>query len=904
MFRFLELALHGWDLWSPTRIPLDRDVILVQGPNGSGKTTLLDALRQILNAPKLSSKRRLHHYLRRPDEPALLWAVVSNRADRSGRIPFVGERIVTEQVTLGCAVVPGTGGAPEKRYVVLPNRATIDELERVLLKSRDFLTPERYSRVLERAGVTSSLMQVLAIEQGKTNSLFEMSARTLFRTIIEMLGDRVVLDRYREARRRYEDSKKEVDRQASELLDKQANLNAILRRVQQRRDWEAQDEKVKVLEAKLPAADLQQQLKLHAELKKSVSSLHASIDRLKGELSRLASIQQYLQELLPQLTEAATRAKAHAEEAERHKDEMLREETRASQALKELRAMQVDFDLLPEGDLAQCEADLEAAQQTHFEAKTRVEQAQKEKDARLRKVQRLRDSHSSYPEEVEQTLALLSQRGIEATLLCDVVNVVDASMTDAAELALGDARYALLIGSQDEDTTFSVAREQNFPGPVYSGSRLGVAQDVCGLHLSATAPEWLREWTQGVSLQADGSFSDARGTWVASVKERVLGGEGRKAALREAEIVLSVASQDLVTAHDLLSESERCRTAAEKAANAQRRRQTLLAQLSDLDAVRARATELASKLQAAKEALTAARGHSETAQDDLRNKAQEQRTGSKDVEDKRKELEQHQKNLIDQEEKLTACGQEIQRLRSIVPFELRVRAEQGELDSRETIKADLERARREQSEQGDPPGEEVKEEARHLESNVKELEHHVDKRRTEAERACEELSHCRQHYLTIIDTALHDYRQRVIRIAQDADVAVTMQIPRLQDNDQLLDEAEINVSFGFDGKQQLPMGDSSFSGGQQVIAALTLLMGMAETDGQGFFMVDEPFAHLSLDRIDDVGRFLRSTRAQFILTAPTTLDRAQLDPASQVIVTRKKRPQDQYAPVPLVAVAA
>jgi hypothetical protein len=77
---------------------------------------------------------------------------------------------------------------------------------------------------------------------------------------------------------------------------------------------------------------------------------------------------------------------------------------------------------------------------------------------------------------------------------------------------------------------------------------------------------------------------------------------------------------------------------------------------------------------------------------------------------------------------------------------------------------------------------------------------------------------------------------------------------------------------------------------------------MAETDGHGFFMLDEPFAHLSIDRIDDVGRFLRGTRAQFILTAPTTLDRAQLDPASLLIVLQKKRPNDTYAPVPIVAV--
>jgi chromosome segregation ATPase len=130
-----------------------------------------------------------------------------------------------------------------------------------------------------------------------------------------------------------------------------------------------------------------------------------------------------------------------------------------------------------------------------------------------------------------------------------------------------------------------------------------------------------------------------------------------------------------------------------------------------------------------------------------------------------------------------------------------------------------------------------------------------------------------------------------------------MEIPRLVDDDRILDEAAIEVRFGFDGKAPLPLGDPSFSGGQQVIAGLILLMAMAETDGRGFFMLDEPFAHLSLDRVDQVGRFLRAARAQFILTAPTTLDRAQLDPASLVIVLQKKRPGEPHAPVPIVAEA-
>ncbi len=69
MFRFLELSPHGWDLWPAVRVPLDRDVVLVPGTNGSGKTTLLDAIRQLLDAPRLSSKLGLENYLPRAPLP-------------------------------------------------------------------------------------------------------------------------------------------------------------------------------------------------------------------------------------------------------------------------------------------------------------------------------------------------------------------------------------------------------------------------------------------------------------------------------------------------------------------------------------------------------------------------------------------------------------------------------------------------------------------------------------------------------------------------------------------------------------------------------------------------------------------------------------------------------------------
>src|SRR5437899_3769775 len=238
MFRFIELAMHNWDLWQPVRIKLDRDIVVITGPNGSGKTTLLDAVRQLLNAPRLSSKRRLQHYLRHPDAPVLIQAVVSNEEGNGTGRPFRRERITTPEATLCCMLVPNPGGSPEKRFAILPGRPPLEEVRKLLLESRDWYPPERYEHALENAGVTRSLMHVLAIEQGQANALFDLKPRDLFGRVMEMLGDRAVLDRYRDARKRYDESLRELSRQSDSLKVRQVDLNRLRREVERLESWE------------------------------------------------------------------------------------------------------------------------------------------------------------------------------------------------------------------------------------------------------------------------------------------------------------------------------------------------------------------------------------------------------------------------------------------------------------------------------------------------------------------------------------------------------------------------------------------------------------------------------------------------------------------------------------------
>lgn len=902
MFRFLELELHHWDLWRAVRMPVDADVVLVTGPNGSGKTTLIDAIRQLLNAPRLSSRRRLQHYLRQPDAPALIRAVVSN-VDAAGAPPFRRERLTTPEVTLACALVPSGGGTPEKRFAVLPGRPSLGELRARLLESRDFYAPERYGRVLEHAGVSRSLMSVLAIEQGKTNSLFDLKPRELFQRVLEMLGDQAILERYREARRRYEDTDRELMRQVIALGAAQAELTRVRREVQRLVEWEEARGKVAELEARLPAAELQRLLAVRRDATSKSRELQTKVRLGEGELTEAQVRRDQMVAEAAQAEIELGRTRTEENDAQTAWDDANRADAATAAILAQLEQKQRELEAIMPADLAAVEREHDGALRERIGAEDEERAASECADEATQKLERLLAGLPDYPDTVARTLETLAAHGIQTTILAATVEVTDIGVAESIEAALGDARFALLVLPADHERTVKLARTHNFPGPVYAGPRTEATERAGSLDLTRGAPAWLSSWLAGIELAADGSWRDARGTWVAKADERVLGEAGRAAAVADARREREAAARRIDGAHEAVAAARARHEQVATALERERQRQRLFADLREFPGVRLRATETAAVLRETSERLRDAR-----AAHDIARETSTAATRARDEADSKaktvlERLAGERNALDDAIRHLRATEEQVSALTDQITPDLRTRAEQGELDGPDTVRADLRRAQEIFMTLPEPPPPTIREEERHLRANVEDLERHVADRRREADEARVELGECRARYLEVVSSTLVDYRQRAAGIAAAAAVVVEMELPRLADDDRTLDEAGIHVSVGFDGKDPLPLGDASFSGGQQVIAGLVLLMAMAETDGHGFFMLDEPFAHLSIDRIDDVGRFLRATRSQFILTAPTTLDRAQLDPASLLIVLQKKRPDEAFAPVPIVAIA-
>ena len=123
-------------------------------------------------------------------------------------------------------------------------------------------------------------------------------------------------------------------------------------------------------------------------------------------------------------------------------------------------------------------------------------------------------------------------------------------------------------------------------------------------------------------------------------------------------------------------------------------------------------------------------------------------------------------------------------------------------------------------------------------------------------------------------------------------------LPSLEDEDIALANAGLEVRFDFDSKGAVGLNDGEASGGQQVMKSLILLIAllMDEARPGGFVFIDEPFAHLDVANIDRVGSFLRATRAQYLITTPVTHNANVFAPAQLTLVTRKKSPQESWAP--------
>ncbi|WP_058835346.1 ATP-binding protein [Luteimonas abyssi] len=918
MFEFRSLEVVHWDYWQRYELPLDASIITVVGPNGSGKTTLLDALRTLLAIDDREMARDYKTYLRHNGKPfAWLRAVVSNPVDRRGRRAFFP--CMDEQVTIACRVRK-RGGDWSRDYQIVAGDVPVETLE----QGGEWLGVRDYRVRLAGAGLSRAICRVLTLEQGATDKLCQLSPRELLQLVFDVFEDKAVLDDYQRARAEQFDVEKEI----GELQHGLAELHFKL---------ETSRADVRSFEEGLTLRGLRQRLETEIAPKVELADQHAAI---AGARPRLTGLRRGLRDrvrahdaLRSQDADAAARRAQLEGDLTAARDALRAREGVFTQA----RDLARDAEHLARrhDELTRLQAERGAAD---VEALTRKVETGRRRQAELKfeaERDRLRGGEIAAQlatasgggrvlEPFERDFrAALERADIGHRVLTELVEIVEPEWAVAVEAVLApyrhlvvlesprDAREAWRLGEQLKYRHFVVADR----APVDRATRGSLLEVV---RFSEEPPAWLPRQLDRIQRVADidAGHRLAKGQdWITAqgyLREhrggRHIGGGQHHfgAGARQARLADLHAEQAVLQQRAQARERELATLGRELDADQ--------ARLLGLDAGQELVTrsaefaDAAERLPALAEAAQAAATGLAEARDALSglealDKAESIATASRagELRALEHELQERGRQIGQERQALAQRILDFRKRRAQMPVAWRtlsaLRAVRDEYESAGAVRRELERI-----DERIARGAFVDDDAcvairDKLAADHDAMAHTIGQREAHLHRARRITEEARGAYLNVLRATVRRYRRNLAALGTLAGIGVEAEMPDLVNDDVALAQAGLTVRFDFDRKGWIGLDDGEASGGQQVMKSLLLLVALLRDEEQpgGFVFIDEPFAHLDVANIEKVGRFLRSTDAQYILTTPITHNVNVFEPSDLVLATSKRRAGSPWA---------
>jgi len=924
MFHLQSLELLHWDYCQRVSMPLDGAIITIAGPNGSGKTTLLDAMRTLLGL-ECSGGRTFRTYARHANaETAWLRALVDNRprGRQNSSRPFGSSLLYADQVTLACRI-ERHGGDWQRRYVMVDG---VHEIEALASRpEKDWMGIEAWKRRLEAAGLTRAIGRVLALEQGQTDRLCELSPKELLRLVFEVFGDQEVLDRYDQARSHQQQLLKEVEQATHELSHTQAQLSDLANRVNSYQQYQLRlkererlaSEVVPVLQwAESRQRTAQSLRELHRQRLFAAHDQRHMADK-RAELHRLFEAQQAAKQKLLDL-ESERKAARAAFDAARESERPFELLAKREEELKTLAAVEADAQ-----ELTQRLESLASQQHALRESFTRANDQSRKAQAALEAMtgQRLPPP----PAEVTRFRRALDEAGITHHVLADCIDIADETWRAAAEGMLRPSRWVVVLAhSSDEGRAFGLASKERYRHYVVADAEHAPAvapKDslLAALKINAKVPGWMLRQLGGIRcvkdteagaraggewITPDAYYRDGRGgrsLWV-EPREYQFGVSAMESRRKALEAELARYDGELTRIAKEQAEVERQLKDAQRAAQGHKAAKELSERSDEFAEGRARLPALR---QARIEASTRM-----GALEQEHDRALTQSTRSeRDYEAAQGGLKASEENVLrvqreheNRRQDLTLAARASREARASFPASWVQPAKlQALRDEFENAKQAEIAARHVQAEldtgvwETDPQVQE-----RHARMSVSVLEQstQLDDRRASNEMARIAAFNARERYIDVLRATVRRYKKNVQELGELAGVLAQAELPHLDNDDTVLAQAGLHVKFNFDGKGEVGLNDGEASGGQQVLKSLILLVGLMKDDDSpgGFVFIDEPFAHLDVRNIQLVGHFLRSTRAQYLLTTPITHNVEVFEPSEITLVTSKKSRGERWAP--------
>jgi chromosome segregation ATPase len=923
MFSFESLELMNWDLWEHVRVPLDEQVVMIAGPNGSGKTTFLDSIRILLGARTLSTSRKLGSYLRGDTGVAVVKAVVSNPLRKGfGKRPFTHRGIFEEQATLAC-IIERKSGNWQRRYVIAPGDASLDAIK----AWPSTLTPEEYAADLQKANLPRTLLKILALEQGETNKLSRRTPSQLLEYVLELQGDKEVMANYARAREAYAMSAKELAEQEEKAYDARRHLQHLehqARSYEQFRDLTREQHDIR--EVRLPLARYRTVREQRRELEASVIEARETMAAREAESAGLLGDSQRALDEIRRLQEGVQVKRREQQEVLDAKESIDGEYRTVRNRLRELEELKSK---LGPADEAQDPQELEQKRRNFLVAEAssnaEIERARQELVALRGEKRKLEGgSKPEPPSWVSRMGEALSERGIRGVLALDVIEIRDPKWQVAVESLLGRDRFTWIVPPEDSLAARQLAQQLRYPcyvseledpQPVRAKPGTALSQVVLAddriprwllsqldrVQLVETVAEGVKLGKDAISITPDGYRQDPRGGVFIGVGELFCGGHARHERLLEIDRKSAALLDTIREREEMAARVRRSLAQVEQGLERERERARFLAREAELPDLVRRSDELSELKRQKSQKLMDAMTEVDALNAGIHEREKE--IGLSDYKKKliEQERQRAQADLQQRTARMRRLDSELEEMERLIPPDHR---SEGALALEESEAHLLERLKVLDDSVASFPGctdstvLEVFEKAR---ADFDGHQRILQQRRSEHRRGELELQRARKSYVRVIEQTIARYRRNILELARKAGVEVEVHVPRIGDDDEALKAAGIEIRIGFDGKKPVPINHPKLSGGQSVIASLMLLMALTmqdEGDVGGFFILDEPFAHLSVERIDDITSFLMVTRAQFILTTPTTHNLMVYNPARLTLNLRKKPSRARFAPVP------
>lgn len=920
MFHIKQLELVHWDYWRRFSLPLDAQIITIVGPNGSGKTTLLDALRTLF-ALRCSGKRDFRRYVRRAERSfAWIRAVVANRPGASGRRPFFP--CLNDEVTLACRI-RRAGGEWTRDYMIVDGDQPIEVLEH----GDGWLGLRDYQSRLAWGGLTPAIAKVLALEQGDTDKLCEYSPKALLELVFDVFGDKEVLDNYDAAREEQKSAERELDDLGRDLDRLRAQAETRRLEADNYLQWKQLADEAHALEAEIvPRLEA-------AELARAVVAEREEFARERVERSTKHAERRAARERLAQVETEKAAADAGRTALRAEMEQIEAAHLGAHDQMRDLEKLLAERDALRAQLAAEHGADAVSLEREHESAEAALSDLRRRERELVaafeEKTQALcharnRSGPPADPQ-VARFRAVLDEEGIAHRGLAEIVEVTDVAWQAALEAVLRPYRHVVLLEREsDRHRAWALGereRFRHFVVPEREQARAPANRSLAEVvRFDAPAPRWLADLLNRIrrvdSVEAardlprdvewitqDGYHRERRGArHLGRPNEFHFGELARQARIEQLETDIRDLDRQLGAVRPRVAE------AAERLTGL---RQRLLGlQSAQLLAAKAQAyADADAALPAARTTLTAAigaRAETQSRLDELGGRI----NGIVIESDRRnRELRALDARLAELERETAprrhAQAERIVRLRRVRrgmpvhwrdPGEIALLADRYENAAAARRERDRLRARLDQGDWITDPT--VITLSDRLKADVTQRERDYLDRQGYCATARRLSDEARNAYIAKLRATVRQYGRNLKTLGELANVGVDCPLPVLGNDDLSLGHAGLEVRFDFDRKGAVGLNDGEASGGQQVMKSLILLIALLMDDARpgGFVFIDEPFAHLDVANIDRVGTFLRATRAQYLITTPVTHNANVFAPAQLTLVTRKKKPGDEWAP--------